>query len=105
IEKHLKVQPTYGDLYHAVLTKEEGKTAQVVVKNNDEQTNPWTRKNLARKFLTDNRQGSTPKSAQDVLAAGEQIWVRELTTTDEDGNNLSSWKLSQVPSANTAFVA
>ncbi|MDW2013728.1 penicillin-binding protein 1A, partial [Vibrio sp. Vb0301] len=105
IEKHLKGQPTYGDLYPAVVTKVEGKTAQVVVKNNDAQTIPWTGMNWARKFLTDNRQGSTPKSAQEVLAAGEQIWVRELTTTDEDGNTQSSWKLSQVPSANTAFVA
>lgn len=87
------------------MTKVEGKTAQVVVKNNDAQTIPWTGINWARKFLTDNRQGSTPKSAQEVLAAGEQIWVRELTTTDEDGNTQSSWKLSQVPSANTAFVA
>ncbi|MEK2176957.1 PBP1A family penicillin-binding protein [Vibrio parahaemolyticus] len=105
IEKHLKGQPTYGDLYPAVVTKVEGKTAQVVVKNNDAQTIPWTGINWARKFLTDNRQGSTPKSAQEVLAPGEQIWVRELTTTDEDGNTQSRWKLSQVPSANTAFVA
>ncbi|MCV5869985.1 penicillin-binding transpeptidase domain-containing protein, partial [Escherichia coli] len=30
---------------------------------------------------------------------------RELTATDEDGNTQSIWKLSQVPSANTAFVA
>ncbi|MDW1945348.1 transglycosylase domain-containing protein, partial [Vibrio sp. Vb0599] len=105
IEKHLKGQPTYGDLYPAVVTKVEGKTAQVVVKNNDAQTITWTGINWARKFLTDNRQGSTPKSAQEVLAAGEQIWVRELTATDEDGNTQSIWKLSQVPSANTAFVA
>ncbi len=60
---------------------------------------------LARKYITDNRQGSTPKSAHDVLATGQQVWVREVSETDEDDNTTLSWKLSQVPTANTAFVA
>ncbi|MFX3847699.1 hypothetical protein ACJBSL_11430, partial [Streptococcus suis] len=38
IEKHLKKQPTYGDLYPAVVTKVDDKTAQVWVKNHEEQT-------------------------------------------------------------------
>lgn len=42
IEKHLKKQPTYGDLYPAVVTKVDDKTAQVWVKNHEEQTIPWT---------------------------------------------------------------
>ncbi|MDF4881414.1 transglycosylase domain-containing protein, partial [Vibrio parahaemolyticus] len=76
IEKHLKKQPTYGDLYPAVVTKVDDKTAQVWVKNHKEQTIPWTGMHWARKYITDNRQGSTPKSAHDVLATGQQVWVR-----------------------------
>ncbi|MEH0055180.1 PBP1A family penicillin-binding protein [Vibrio alginolyticus] len=105
IEKHLKKQPTYGDLYPAVVTKVDDKTAQVWVKNHEEQTIPWTGMHWARKYITDNRQGSTPKSAHDVLATGQQVWVREVSETDEDDNTTLSWKLSQVPTANTAFVA
>ena len=105
IEKHLKKQPTYGQLYPAVVTKVDDKTAQVWVKNNDEQTIAWTGMNWARKYLTDERQGAVPKSAKQILESGQQIWVRKISTTDKDGNTINSWKLSQVPSANTAFVA
>jgi penicillin-binding protein 1A len=105
IEQHLKKQPTYGDLSPAVVTKVEGKTAQVWVKNNQMQTIPWSGMNWARKYLTDNRQGSAPKSAQDILSEGEQIWVREMSSSDDEGNTVHNWKLSQVPNANTAFVA
>lgn len=104
IEQLLQKQPTYGDLSPAVVTKVEGQTAQVLVKDNHEQTIPWTGMNWARKYLTDNRQGSAPKSAQDILAVGQQVWVRKVNSGNDDGS-AQSWKLSQVPSANTAFVA
>ncbi len=105
IEEHLKKQPTYGELSPAVVIKVEGKTAQVVVKNNQEQTIPWSGMNWARKFLTDDRQGPAPKSAQEILSAGHQVWVREVSSTDDEGSTTYSWRLSQVPNANTAFVA
>ncbi|MEX3074364.1 penicillin-binding protein 1A [Vibrio alginolyticus] len=105
ITDHLQKQPTYGDLLPAVVIKAEGKTAQVLVKNNHEQIIQWSGISWARKFLTDDRQGSAPKSAQEVLAPGQQVWVRKVSSTDEDGNTTDSWRLSQVPSANTAFVA
>ncbi len=105
IENHLDKQPTYGDLLPAVVIKVDGNNASVLVKNNQEQTIPWTGMNWARKYLTDNRQGSAPKSAQSILAAGQQVWVREISSTSDDGNTIHSWRLSQVPSANTAFVA
>ncbi|WP_221068221.1 penicillin-binding protein 1A [Vibrio alfacsensis] len=105
IENHLKKQPTYGELSPAVVTKVDEKSAQVLVKNNDEQTIAWTGMNWARKFLTDERQGPAPKSAKQILEPGQQVWVREITTTDKDGHTIHSWNLSQVPNANTAFIA
>ena len=72
----------------------------------------------ARKFLTDNRQGPAPSQAKEILAIGEQIWVRhEAITGDEVSEEPTEesataesetpivWRLSQVPNANTAFVA
>ncbi|MEZ8437122.1 penicillin-binding protein 1A [Vibrio splendidus] len=118
IVKHLKSQPTYGDLVPAVVTAVDSKSAQVWVKNQGEGTIEWQGMNWARKFLTDNRQGPTPSQAKEILAVGEQVWVRhEAITGDEVSEEPTEesaeaksetpveWRLSQVPNANTAFVA
>ncbi|MEZ8034236.1 penicillin-binding protein 1A [Vibrio crassostreae] len=118
IVKHLKSQPTYGDLVPAVVTAVDSKSAQIWVKNQGEGTIEWQGMSWARKFLTDNRQGPAPSQAKEVLAVGEQIWVRhEAVTGDEVSEEPTEesataesetpivWRLSQVPNANTAFVA
>ena len=118
IVKHLRSQPTYGDLTPAVVTKVDAQSAHVWVKNQGEGVIEWQGMNWARKFLTDDRQGPAPSNAQEILAVGEQIWVRseaisgkEATqeeseeTTEVAAMAPSNWRLSQVPNANTAFVA
>ncbi|WP_373959011.1 penicillin-binding protein 1A [Vibrio gigantis] len=118
IVKHLKSQPTYGDLVPAVVTSVDSKSVQVWVKNQGEGTIEWQGMNWARKFLTDNRQGPAPSQAKEILAVGEQVWVRhEAVTGDEVSEEPTEesataesetpvvWRLSQVPNANTAFVA
>ncbi|CDT90017.1 Penicillin-binding protein 1A (Includes: Penicillin-insensitive transglycosylase; Penicillin-sensitive transpeptidase) [Vibrio coralliirubri] len=118
IVKHLKSQPIYGDLVPAVVTAVDSKSAQIWVKNQGEGTIEWQGMNWARKFLTDNRQGPAPSQAKEILAVGEQIWVRhEAVTGDEVSEEPTEesataesetpvvWRLSQVPNANTAFVA
>ncbi|OEE63993.1 penicillin-binding protein 1A [Vibrio splendidus] len=117
IVKHLKSQPTYGDLVPAVVTAVDSKSAQVWVKNQGKGSIEWQGMNWARKFLTDNRQGPAPSQAKEILAVGEQIWVRhEAVTGDEVSEEPTEeattetetpvvWRLSQVPNANTAFVA
>lgn len=118
IVKHLKSQPTYGDLVPAVVTAVDSKSVQVWVKNQGEGTIEWQGMNWARKFLTDNRQGPAPSQAKEILAVGEQVWVRhEAITGDEVSEEPTEesaeaksetpveWRLSQVPNANTAFVA
>ncbi len=118
IVKHLKSQPTYGDLVPAVVTAVDSKSATVWVKNQGEGTIEWQGMNWARKFLTDDRQGPAPSQAKEILAVGEQVWVRhEAITGDEVSEEATEesvttesdtpvvWRLSQVPNANTAFVA
>lgn len=118
IVKHLKSQPTYGDLVPAVVTAVDSKSAKVWVKNQGEGTIEWQGMNWARKFLTDDRQGPAPSQAKEILAVGEQVWVRhEAITGDEvseeapeesvtaESDTPVVWRLSQVPNANTAFVA
>ncbi|ELE2043225.1 PBP1A family penicillin-binding protein [Vibrio vulnificus] len=105
MDEHLSNQPTYGELIPAIVTKVEGKNATIWVKREQSQTIAWSGMNWARKFITDERQGSAPNSAQDILAPGEQIWVRKVVTTDDKAESQESWHLSQVPNANTAFIA
>ncbi|MGR5064514.1 penicillin-binding protein 1A [Photobacterium sp. DNB22_13_2] len=96
INEHLAKQPTYGQLQPAVVTQVEGKSASVQAKGGNQYTLEWDGMKWARKFITDNRQGAAPKTASDIMAVGQQIWVQQR------GDN---WVLSQVPDANTAFVA
>ncbi|QGM35706.1 penicillin-binding protein 1A [Vibrio sp. THAF191d] len=105
IDDTLDRVPTYGSLLPAVVTQVTARQATVWVKNQGVKTLEWDGIKWARKFLTDDRQGPAPKAATDVLEEGEQIWVRQVETPVEDGETQTAWHLSQVPNANTAFVA
>ncbi|MGF1680979.1 penicillin-binding protein 1A [Photobacterium minamisatsumaniensis] len=96
INSHLNNQPTYGQLLPAIVTATDSKTASVVIKGGQQQTLEWDGMKWARRFISDKRQGPAPKSVSDIFAVGQQVWVQQK---DEQ------WVLSQVPDANTAFVA
>lgn len=99
---HLRSEPTYGDLLPSIVVKVEEKSAQVWVKNAGLKTIAWEDMNWARRFITDDRQGPLPNKASDILAVGEQVWIRRQHAI---GDEQEHWALSQVPNANTAFVA
>ncbi|MDA0149449.1 penicillin-binding protein 1A [Vibrio sp. LaRot3] len=103
--KSLRQYPTYGELTPAVVTAVDGKTVTIFVKGSGQQQIDWDGMKWARKFRTDERQGSAPKKASDIVAVGELVWVREVESQQEEGNIVYNWHLSQVPNANTAFVA
>ncbi|WP_341664028.1 PBP1A family penicillin-binding protein [Vibrio sp.] len=105
MDEILSKVPTYGELTPAVVTSVTAQQAKVWVKNQGAQTLDWDGIKWARKFLTDERQGPAPSSATEVLTAGEQIWVRPIETLADDQAQSTIWHLSQVPNANTAFVA
>lgn len=105
ITKHLKNEPSYGELMPAVVLSVKGKTATVDIKNTGIATIPWDGLKWARRFKTDKRQGPAPRRAADILVAGEQVYVRPLSQETTDDVTTTVWKLSQVPAANTAFVA
>ncbi|CAM2987375.1 penicillin-binding protein 1A [Vibrio rarus] len=73
---YLRAAPSYGAMRPAVVTKIDGKTAQVFIKQYGYQTIEWDGMNWARRFKTDKTQGPAPKKAADILAVGQQIWVR-----------------------------
>ncbi|WP_144211959.1 penicillin-binding protein 1A [Shewanella donghaensis] len=56
----------------------------------------WNGLKWARKFITDRRQGKPPKTAADIVAVGEKVWIR---------NNGEYWQLSQIPQVSSATVS
>lgn len=128
INRFLRPHPIYGQLRPAVVTSVDDTGAQVQVKSRGLQIIEWDNMKWARPFINDDRQGAAPKSPSEVVSVGEMIWVRELATLvdneqtaeneqsvegeqfaeSEQGQEnqvVSTWRLSQVPEANTAFVA
>ncbi|OAJ93685.1 penicillin-binding protein 1A [Vibrio bivalvicida] len=105
IDKTLDNVPTYGQLVPAVVTQVDSKQVTVWVKNQGVNSIEWDGMKWARKFLTDDRQGPVPTNAKEILAEGEQIWVRQVENFVEGQEPSFVWHLSQVPNANTAFVA
>ena len=110
IVEKLSNQPTYGELIPAVVTNVEQQTATVVTKHGQTVTLHWDGMKWARKFQTNKAQGPAPTTASQILTAGQQIWVQNKTTTiaataDSAAVTTSHWVLSQVPGANTSFVA
>ncbi len=105
--KHLKGVPTYGQLSPAVVLKVANKSADVYIKNEGHATLEWDGMKWARRFITDKKQGAAPNKASDIVTTGEQIWVRQVPSpaNDEELEQQTTWKLSQVPVANTAFIA
>ncbi len=114
IVKHLSKQPSYGELFPAVITQVENKSIHVVIKNHDDAQIQWDGLKWARKYITDEKQGAAPNKATDIVEVGQQIWVRPMeqpiddnsvTDTDSSQHLPTQWQLSQVPVANTAFVS
>ena len=105
INKTLRKVPSYGQLIPAVVTDVTDKQATVVIKGQGQHTLTWDGIKWARKFRNDDRQGPAPKSAKNVLTTGEQIWVRQVEQPVESNEPVTTWQLSQVPNANTAFTA
>lgn len=100
IKAELAKIPAYLPLEPAVVTQIEGNEASIWVKGIGVQTLTWDGVKWARSFISDTFQGRPPREISGVIAVGEQIWVRKAK-----GENRDVWSLSQLPSANTAFVA
>ena len=56
----------------------------------------WDGLDWARRYITDFRQGSDPKTASDVTQEGAVIYIRQ-----QEGQ----WRISQIPEVSGAFIA
>ncbi len=90
-----KITPVQ-ELQPAAVLSVDGQQASVLTDKGEKKLIKWDGLKWARKFITDKRQGSVPKTAADVLAVGERIWIRD---------NGQFLQLSQVPEVASATVS
>ena len=81
----------------ALVVKVEGSSARAYLSNKGEIELPWEALAWARPYISENRMGPSPKSAAEILAAGDIIRVQPLPE--------GKWRLAQVPAVQGAFVA
>lgn len=96
IKQHLSRQPRFGRLISAVVLEVKEQTAEVMLRGGEIVTLPWHAMDWARQFLDHDRQGRAPQSAEEIMAAGDQIWIREV---DDE------LRLAQLPGPSSAVVA
>lgn len=97
LEALLDPYPSIGLLTPAVVVSVADTSADVFVKSIGPQTMSWDGLSWARKARADGPPGPMPKSAADVLARGDVVYV----VTDRAG----AAQLAQVPEAEAALVA
>ncbi|MDT0595525.1 penicillin-binding protein 1A [Glaciecola petra] len=85
-------------LIPAAVMQVEERSVQVLTLEYGEITLDWDGLDWARKYIDDNRQGSEPEQAADILSEGMLVYVRQR---EQD----KVWQLSQFPVASGAFVA
>ena len=95
---NLKKQPSFADLHPAVVMEVDENSIKVISKHTGEKIQhiDWEGLKWARPYISDSVQGKAPEKAADIVAVGEQIWVRQTEQALE---------LSQYPDASAAFVS
>jgi penicillin-binding protein 1A len=97
LEKAVEERDHVGGLYPAVATKVDAQSAEFYADGIGAVSVPWDGIKWARKYLDASGMGPLPKTAGDVLARGDVVYVRK----QDNG----SWVLAQVPTAQGALVA
>ncbi|CAL1329310.1 peptidoglycan glycosyltransferase/peptidoglycan DD-transpeptidase MrcA [Candidatus Providencia siddallii] len=96
ILKKLKEISKYMELEPAVVLSVFKNSANILLSNGSQEVITMKGVRWARRFISDEKQGIPPMMINNVIHAGEQIWVRKIK---------NEWYLSQIPDVNAAFIA
>lgn len=88
--------PKYGHLKTGVVTGFTDQTTQVMMFDTQAVTLPFATMEWAAPYLDVNRKGSKPEKPQDVLKAGDLIYLQNLN---------GQWQLAQDPQTEAALVS
>jgi len=104
----LKKTPLYANLQPALITAIDKKEATALLKNGESVTLPWDGIQWAKKYKSASYVGGKPKKAADVLKPGDLVRLEPVTITPDKKKpeeTIQSWKLSQIPRVQGAFIA
>jgi len=96
IEDVLNQTLSYEPLIPAIVTKVNELTVEITLKNHQTEIIDWQGLSWAREYINDDKQGTAPKTASEILAYGDVIYVIK---TD------NQYSLSQLPLASSALVS
>ena len=96
IMRVLEEIPHIKPLLPSVVTKVNEHSIEVLSVDGKAITVEWDGLDWARRYITDFRQGSDPKTASDVTQEGAVIYIRQ-----QEGQ----WRISQIPEVSGAFIA
>ncbi len=93
----LQEQVEIGGLLPALVVKVQGQAARAYLTGKGEIELPWEALSWARPYVNENRMGPSPKSAAEIVAAGDIVRIQPLPE--------GKWRLAQAPAVQGAFVA
>jgi penicillin-binding protein 1A len=88
--------PHIKPLLPAVVMKVNEQSIGVLTVDGSTITVEWDGLDWARRYITDFRQGSDPKTASDITQEGAVIYIRQQE---------EQWRISQIPEVSGAFIA
>ena len=93
----LKSASPVGGLEPALVTELGAESATLLMKDGSSQTLELKEAQWARRYLSPDSRGATPKALTEVLKVGDLIRARQTET--------GSWRLAQIPAVQGALVA
>jgi len=94
--------PAVGDLIPALVLGVEAKSAKLVLKDGRIDTLDWEGLKWASRYIDENRRRGAPKTAADILKAGDLIRVQAVP--DETDAGKTHWRLAEIPAVEGALV-
>lgn len=93
----LSAYPVIGELYPALVIDTQEQSLSAYLSGVGLIDIEWDGLKWARPYITENRRGAAPKTAEDIVQAGAVIRVIE----DEEGQ----WRLSQIPAVEGGLIS
>lgn len=108
----LKKTGTTADLRPAIVTTVKERSADIYLGEGQQDTIPWEGMEWAAPYINENRVGDKPEKAEQVVSAGDLVWVRQQTikiNAEKDAKEKPEerliWALSQEPEVAGALVS
>jgi penicillin-binding protein 1A len=100
LDGYLSDQIRIGDLIPAVVTEVGEQSVKAYTGNGEFIEIEWEGLNWARPYIKENVRGPAPKTAADILKAGDLIRLLQTSTAEEE-----KWRLAQIPAVSGALVS